>query len=391
MVVLASALMWALPAAAGASAASDQSRIAQLEQRIAAQGAILQNFVTQYDQAAGHEAAIHAKITADNAHLATDRADAAAAAAKLSTIAINAYVTGIAGGTATVPFFTASNVSSALVQTEFMDVAGARLNDAIDAWRQNEYAVHVATVALHSEQTKAQAVLGVLTADRASAQSALVSDEAALGQVKGNLQVVLAAVAQQQAAQQQAIEAAAGAQAAAQAAGSQGAFVVTPGAGSYANPLRAVAGLNPERIDQGVDFSGYGPIYAIGNGVVLSTFNAGWPGGTFISYQLSDGPAAGLVVYAAEDIYPTVQVGESVGPNTQIGIMYEGPDGIETGWAAPSGGGSSMANVYGQFSGANTTAFGYSFSQLLQSTGGPGGVVQNYPPTGYLPPGWPAF
>ena len=90
---------------------------------------------------------------------------------------------------------------------------------------------------------------------------------------------------------------------------------------------------SPERIDQGVDYSGFGPIYAIGDGVVLSTVGGGWPGGTFIAYQLTDGPASGLVVYAAEDIEPSVQVGATVNSGTVLGQMYAGPDGIETGWA----------------------------------------------------------
>jgi murein DD-endopeptidase MepM/ murein hydrolase activator NlpD len=161
--------------------------------------------------------------------------------------------------------------------------------------------------------------------------------------------------------------------------------------GGYANPLRAISDLNPERIDQGVDYSGYGPIYAIGDGVVLNTVSAGWPGGTFIAYQLTDGPAAGLTVYAAEDIDPAVQVGQQVSANTVLGQMYEGPDGIETGWADASALGLSMAAEYNQFSGANSTAFGYNFSQLLQSVGAPGGILQNDPATGSLPSGWPQW
>ena len=166
---------------------------------------------------------------------------------------------------------------------------------------------------------------------------------------------------------------------------------VNPSPGSYANPLRAINALTPERIDQGVDYSGYGPIYAIGNGVVLSTVNSGWPGGTFIAYRLSGGPAGGLVVYAAEDIDPVVSVGQSVTAGTVLGTMYEGPDGIETGWADPSGDGTSMANDAGQFSGANSTAFGANFSALLASLGAPPGIAQNEPPTGDLPPGWPMW
>ncbi len=69
-------------------------------------------------------------------------------------------------------------------------------------------------------------------------------------------------------------------------------------------------------------------------GVVLSTVNWGWPGGTFIAYRLTDGPAAGLVVYAAEDIEPRVQIGEERDvPTPSSERVYEGSDGIETGWS----------------------------------------------------------
>ena len=53
------------------------------------------------------------------------------------------------------------------------------------------------------------------------------------------------------------------------------AIAVVPG---YRNPLRDVSGLNPERIDMGVDFGGSGPVYALGNAVITNaTGNA--PGG----------------------------------------------------------------------------------------------------------------
>jgi len=38
----------------------------------------------------------------------------------------------------------------------------------------------------------------------------------------------------------------------------------------YLNPLRAISGLSPERADEGVDFAGTGPVYAVGAGVVPS-------------------------------------------------------------------------------------------------------------------------
>ena len=148
--------------------------------------------------------------------------------------------------------------------------------------------------------------------------------------------------------------------------------------------------LTSDRIDQGVDYSGFGPIYAIGEGVVLSTVGSGWPGGTFIAYRLTDGPARGLVVYAAEDIEPSVQVGDTVTADTVLGHVYAGPDGIETGWADGSSLPDTMARTYGQFDGSNATAFGSNFSQLLQSVGAPGGI-ETGPASGTLPPSWPRW
>ena len=102
----------------------------------------------------------------------------------------------------------------------------------------------------------------------------------------------------------------------------------------YLNPLRNVSDLVPERIDQGVDFSGSGPVYALGDAVVLEATGAdgGWPGGGWITYQLTDGPDAGLVVYLAEDVTPTVVTGQHVSPSTVIGEMFQAatasrPDG----------------------------------------------------------------
>jgi murein DD-endopeptidase MepM/ murein hydrolase activator NlpD len=158
----------------------------------------------------------------------------------------------------------------------------------------------------------------------------------------------------------------------------------------YKNPLRAVGGLMPERIDQGVDYAGAGPVYAIGNGVVLNVYSSGWPNGTFIAYRLSDGPAKGLVVFTAEDLSPQVSVGSTVTANTVIGQMFRGPHGMEIGWADGSAMPNAIARSYGQYHGGNSTAFGYNFSRLLQSLGAPGGVLKN-DPTGTMPSGWPQW
>lgn len=155
----------------------------------------------------------------------------------------------------------------------------------------------------------------------------------------------------------------------------------------YLNPFRALTSLVPQEIDQGVDYCASGPIYALGTGVVLNTVSSGWPGGGFISYRLSGGPAAGYVVYAAENVTPSVTVGQQVTPTTVIGVLHDSGTCLETGWASATS--RDEAAGFGEFTGANSTAFGLNFSALLQAVGAPPGLVQNAGPPGPLPGSWP--
>ncbi|MHB1486267.1 MAG: coiled-coil domain-containing protein [Acidimicrobiales bacterium] len=383
--------------AAAVGIGSDRTQISQLEQRIATQGAQAQSLVSRYDQAESRNAVIGRQIAADRARLAADHRAEARATARLQQVAIDAYMTdGPVNSLALTMFTGSANATTVMERSEYLHVAGAGLRTALDNWKSDQARTKASQSALRDEQMQAAATLRQLVATRQAAQASITMDQAMLSQVNGNLRSLLAvASAQRQAAAQRAAEQALAAVPVQHAPPQRVASVPSPPSRSapsgYANPLRAVSSLAPARIDQGVDYGGFGPIYAIGDGVVLSTVNAGWPGGTFISYRLTNGAASGLVVYAAEDIYPAVQVGQTVFPDTVLGQMYEGPAGIETGWADSSGDGVTMAHTYGQFSGSNSTAFGYNFSQLLNSLGAPGGVLQNDPPTGNLPPGWPQW
>jgi murein DD-endopeptidase MepM/ murein hydrolase activator NlpD len=165
----------------------------------------------------------------------------------------------------------------------------------------------------------------------------------------------------------------------------------------YVNPLRAITDLIPQRVDMGVDFAGSGPIYALGDGVITNAEgdNEGWPGGGWITYQLTNGPAAGLVVYVAEDVTPTVQVGDQVTSSTVVAQMYNGGDGIETGWATPdSSTAESQLAVAGGIGGDGPfpTEVGLSFDALLVALGVPAApnavpVMSGY---GLLPSNIPA-
>ena len=166
---------------------------------------------------------------------------------------------------------------------------------------------------------------------------------------------------------------------------------VVPG---YRNPLRDVSGLVPERIDMGVDFGGSGPVYALGNAVITNATgtSGGWPGGGWITYKLTDGPDAGLTVYLAEDVSPTVQVGQHVSSSTVIANMFAESDGIETGWAQQSGlsAESQLAEAGGVGgNGPFPTRIGLNFEELLQSVGVPAAPNRTQSPFGLLPPNYP--
>jgi len=162
----------------------------------------------------------------------------------------------------------------------------------------------------------------------------------------------------------------------------------------YRNPLRAVGGLVPERVDMGVDFGGAGPVYALGNAVITNATasNSGWPGGGWITYQLTSGPASGLMVYVAEDVTPSVEVGQTVTSSTVIGNMFNGGDGIETGWAMPDGSSAeSQLAVAGGISGGGPfpTMVGLNFDALLQALGVPAAPNAGQPGNGILPSNYP--
>jgi hypothetical protein len=168
--------------------------------------------------------------------------------------------------------------------------------------------------------------------------------------------------------------------------------MATGAADNYGDPLRSVTGLTPERVDEGVDYAGSGPIYALGDGIVTSTTGS-WPDGTFISYRLTDGPAAGKMVYVAENVTPTVTVGQTVTVNTVVGILHNAYPDMEIGWAADRYG-DTMAAAAGQWTSADDsasrpTAYGANFNQLLVSLGAPSGVLVHPTVTGVVAAGWP--
>lgn len=160
----------------------------------------------------------------------------------------------------------------------------------------------------------------------------------------------------------------------------------------YVNPIGA--GLHSARIDMGVDYTGAGPLYALGSGTIVNVANAGWPGGKFISLKLDSGPYAGKYVFYAENIIAKVRVGQHVTAGQLIGTAVGKYPFIEVGWAAPPGTGQTMAAAVGQQAkggdpGEFSTAFGVSMSNLIKSLGGPGGILTPGGVRGTVSAGYP--
>jgi murein DD-endopeptidase MepM/ murein hydrolase activator NlpD len=397
--------------ATGAHAAtvdSDRAQIAQIQRDIAAKGAVVESLVRQANEATVQLDALHSHIRDDEQQLAADDKAESKASAIVRRIAVLAYI----GGSSSVSNFQDTSSITQLMSSQHYlhsvnnnwDNAIAQLTAAHDRTSQQHQQ-------LLQQQGDAQRVLDQLNQAKAKANAAIAEETATLTHVRANLTSLIVTQQQQKAAaaRLEAEQAIASALAAATATSDaaptdSGTPVVQPSpppripppppqpvsGGGYANPLRSVSGLSPERIDAGVDYSGVGPVYAIGNGRVVNIYAGDWPGGTFIAYQLTDGPARGLFVYTAEDLNPQVSVGSTVTANTVIGEMYGGPNGIEIGWADGSRIPNAMARSAGQSSEGSSSAFGYNFSRFLQALGAPGGVLQSQP-VGSLPAGWPQW
>lgn len=132
-----------------------------------------------------------------------------------------------------------------------------------------------------------------------------------------------------------------------------------------ANPIGA--GLVQGRVDQGVDYSGSGPLYALGDGTIVNLNNPGWPNNTFVVLKLNQAVNGQQYVYYAEDLTPSVSMGQQVKAGQQIGMANGGSSGIELGFANPNLG---QAAAAGQFTGNNATTLGQDFLNLIKNAGG---------------------
>jgi hypothetical protein len=158
----------------------------------------------------------------------------------------------------------------------------------------------------------------------------------------------------------------------------------------YVNPLAQIANLQPKRIDQGVDYSGGGPLLALGSGTIRLTSEGGWPGGAFIALQLDRGQFRGQSVYYAENVTPTVRVGQHVNAGDVVGNLHDAYPNLEIGWAGGGALGGTLGDTLARALGEATvegvsSAVGVNFNSVLVSLGAPGGIAQGL--VGHLPVG----
>lgn len=174
---------------------------------------------------------------------------------------------------------------------------------------------------------------------------------------------------------------------------------------AYVNPLRAVGNLKASRIDMGVDYSGAGPILALGRAkIVLATDRlAGpescWgktcvpPPGDMIVYRLLDGRFAGKYVYVVENITIKVKAGQTVSAGQRIAILHDASPNLEIGWASGHGAQTLAAARRHQCActdpGGWSSTEGRNFNSLLVWLGAPSGYVTTVPAGQQMPRGWP--
>lgn len=174
---------------------------------------------------------------------------------------------------------------------------------------------------------------------------------------------------------------------------------------AYTNPLRAIQALGIRRIDMGVDYSGSGPILALGAGKVIraSNHDAGpescwgrtcWPGGGIVVYRLADGPFAGKFVYVAENITVRVKEGQHVKAGQPVATLHDAYPYMEIGWGSGRGSETLAFADHHECTcsdpGGWSSIEGRNFDQLLVALGAPSGYLQSSVPQQSMPPGWPS-
>ncbi len=134
----------------------------------------------------------------------------------------------------------------------------------------------------------------------------------------------------------------------------------------YVSPFLSAA---TGRIDQGVDFTGSGPIAAVGDAEILKTGAPGWPEGGGVLYKLLGGERAGQIIFVYEGVEATVHAGQHVSAGDQIATFVPGGS-IEMGFADANG----VPLSHGEYEEGVETESGKEMAAFLTSIGGANGL-----------------
>jgi murein DD-endopeptidase MepM/ murein hydrolase activator NlpD len=127
------------------------------------------------------------------------------------------------------------------------------------------------------------------------------------------------------------------------------------------------------RVDQGVDFTGAGPILAVGDAQILATGAPGWPEGGGVLYRLLDGAEAGRVIFVYEGVAATVHAGQRVSAGQQIASFVNGGS-IEMGFADESG----VPLSHSEYNEGDETVWGKRMGDFLSGLGGGDAVFPGF-------------
>lgn len=153
--------------------------------------------------------------------------------------------------------------------------------------------------------------------------------------------------------------------------GTAGGAAPTPGPGGAINPFAKATKFTAGRTDQGVDatLNAGDPILAPFAGTVTA-INQNWYSGQpqIVVAGAQGTPFAGKFLYLAEQIAPSVHVGQAVNAGDQLATYASSGTGIEMGWAANAQG-ETLARATGGYTEGQQTPAGSSFRAFLSSLG----------------------
>ena len=196
LLVLTAAPVLATSSRVGADQISNlQAKAAQIEQQISADTQQIGILGQRYDEELDQINQLNAQITATRDQIAADQHRVSVDRLRLRTVAINSYVSEGAVGQAS-PLFSGDQRTLAAAQ-EYGKIATGNLDEAVAGLHTAEVQLDAAEANLTSQEQQAQNAANAAAQEKAAAQSQQSQLNGTLGQVKGEIGVL---VAQQQAA-----------------------------------------------------------------------------------------------------------------------------------------------------------------------------------------------